>query len=72
MNLEWFLFEFASLFYIKASLLLAAGIIAGLFFRNHSAGTRYWSWNLCLLFLIVLLPVSLLIRYRPLDSAARP
>jgi beta-lactamase regulating signal transducer with metallopeptidase domain len=60
MNLEWFLFEFAGLFYVKASLLLMVGIAAALLFRNHSAVTRYWSWNLCLLLLIVLLPVSLL------------
>ncbi len=59
MNLEWFLFEFAGLFFVKASLLLLAGIVAAVAFRKYSAVTRYWSWNLCLLLLIILLPVSL-------------
>ena len=72
MNLEWFLFEFAGLFFVKASLLLAAGIIAALILRNHSAVTRYWSWNLCLMLLVVLLPVSLLTPNWDLSLIAPP
>jgi len=61
MNLEWFLFEFAGLFYIKASVLLAVAIIAGIILRHYSPSTRYRAWNLCLILLLLLIPASLLV-----------
>lgn len=60
MNLEWFLFEFAGLFYIKASVLLAMAIVASLLLRHYSASTRYRAWNLSLILLLVLIPASVL------------
>jgi beta-lactamase regulating signal transducer with metallopeptidase domain len=59
MNLEWFLFEFAGLFYMKAGLVLVAGVAASLLLKNHSATARYWAWNLCLLLLLAIIPVAL-------------
>lgn len=72
MNLEWFLFEFAGLFYVKASLLLAVGIIAAMLLRHYSASTRYKAWNLCLILLLVLIPVSLVFPNWELSLIAPP
>ncbi|HKJ17043.1 MAG TPA: HEAT repeat domain-containing protein [Xanthomonadales bacterium] len=72
MNLEWFLFEFAGLFYVKASLLLAFAIIAGIILRHYSPSTRYRAWNLCLILLILLIPVSLLVPNWDLSLIAPP
>ena len=60
MNLEWFLFEFAGLFYIKASLVLGGAILASVLLRKYSASTRYRAWNLALILLLVLIPASVL------------
>ncbi len=56
MNLEWFLFEFVALLYIKASVILTAGIICSWALKNYQASTRYGLWSLVLL-LILLLPL---------------
>jgi beta-lactamase regulating signal transducer with metallopeptidase domain len=61
MNLEWFLFEFAGLFYVKASVLLALAISAVILLRRYSSSTRYRAWNLSLILLILLIPASLLV-----------
>lgn len=72
MNLEWFLFEFAGLFYVKASVLLALAIVAGVILRHYSASTRYKAWNLCLMLLIMLIPASLLAPNWDLSLIAPP
>ncbi|MDX1555537.1 MAG: M56 family metallopeptidase, partial [Xanthomonadales bacterium] len=72
MNLEWFLFEFAGLFYIKASMVLAGAIIASILLRRYSASTRYRAWNLSLILLLVLIPASLLTPNWDLSLIAPP
>ena len=72
MNLEWFLFEFAGLFYVKASVLLLVAIVAGIILRHYSPSTRYKAWNLCLILLILLIPASLLVPNWDLSLIAPP
>lgn len=72
MNLEWFLFEFAGLFYVKASLLLALGIAAAVLLRGYSAITRYRAWSLCLISLLLLIPLSMLFPNWDLSLIAPP
>ncbi len=56
MNLEWFLFEFAALLYIKASVILVLGIVGSWLLKNYQASSRYGLWSLVLL-LVLFLPL---------------
>ena len=59
MNLEWFLFEFAGLVLIKASVLLLLGCAVVWVLRHHSAGARYSAWSTLIILLTLLIPFAL-------------
>jgi beta-lactamase regulating signal transducer with metallopeptidase domain len=51
---------------------LLAGVLAALVFQSHSSTTRYWSWNLCLLLLVLVVPLSLALPNWDLAMIAPP